>query len=373
MKVLLIAPYFFEPHRWMISAYKAALYLSKEHKVIVLTAGKPKYEKLNENLEVHKIFDIFIPDPVNYAIMPGLFFKLYELIRKEKPDVYIVNKFMFFSSFSIILLKLLGKKVITVTDTFPGIIWFSRNKFVKSVMWLYARVIGIPLLKMSDRVILLYEGLVPIAKKYRLNYKVIHNGVDFDKFNNAEFPADIKKKDNEIFVSYIGRLESIKGYWDLLDVAKDLVKKYSNIKFLFAGNIKGKEEIVEKYAGKQIMFLGHRNDVSSILKITDIFVLCSYGEGLPNALMEAMASEKACVASGVGAVPYLINNGKTGLIFQAGNKSQLKEKIIKLIQDAQLRQILGKEAKEFIYSNFNWQEIIKEYNKEFKRLIDKKG
>ena len=61
MKILIIAPYFFEKHRWMISAYKTALNLAKKHKVVVLTCGTPAFEKLTPNLTVYRMRDLFLP------------------------------------------------------------------------------------------------------------------------------------------------------------------------------------------------------------------------------------------------------------------------------------------------------------------------
>lgn len=370
MKVLIIAPYFFEPHRWMISAYKTALNLAKKCQVIVLTTGKPAYEELNRNIKIYRLFDIFLPDPINYSIVPGLFFKLWKVIKKEKPDIFLVNKHMFFTSFSLIFLKFLKKKVITVTDTFPGINWQPKKSIVKFVMKIYAYVIGYPLLKLSNLVVLLHEGLIPTAKKLKLNYTVIHNGVDPDDFKNPVYPTDLPKSENDIFISYIGRLESIKGYYDLLEVAVTIIPQYPQVKFLFIGDKTRKDKIINKYRSQNIIFLGHRHDIPSLLSVSDIFVLSSYSEGLPNALMEAMAAGTACLASNVGGVRILIENMKNGLTFEPGNKQELKEKILLLIQNKTLRLQLGQAAKEKIVREFNWRYITDEYIKLFKTLLN---
>jgi glycosyltransferase involved in cell wall biosynthesis len=366
MKILIICPYFFEPHRWMISGYKTALSLSKKMKVVVLTTGRPFYEELNPNLKIYRMKDFFIPDPVNYFIVPGLFFYLLKVIKKEKPDVFLVNKHMFYTSFSIFWLRLLGKKVFTQIDTFPGILWFPRNKFVKIIMQIYARTIGLFLLKLSNKVILLHEGLVPTAKKYKLNFTVIHNGVDLEKVRESQPAADLLPSKNKIRVVYVGRLESVKGYDYLLEVAQKIVKKRKDVEFYFVGNIKGKENIVQKFQGPAIKFLGHRTDVFSVLKTMDIFVLPSYSEGLPNALMEAMACGLACIASNVGGAKILIQNNKNGLLFEPGNVKQLQSCILALVNNSDLKKRLGNNASSQIKDDYDMAKISEQLIELFK-------
>lgn len=355
-----MCPYFFEPHRWMISAYKTALYLSKSCEVVVLTVGKPRFEQLNPNLKIYRMWDLFIPDPVNYSVVPSLLFSLIHVIRSERPTHFIVNKHMFFTSFSILILRMMRKKVITVTDTFPGVNWFPRNRYVSKVMRLYARLIGMPLLKLSNRVVLLHEGLIEVAKQYRLKGQVVHNGVDLELADQALPARDIRTKG--LRVVYVGRLESIKGYYDLLDVAEAISQKRKNIYFYFVGSTSGKEELVERYKTvRQIIFLGHRTDVASILKKMDVFVLPSYSEGLPNALMEAMASGLACISSSVGGVKYLIKDGKNGMLINPGDQDRLARCVTRLADSAQLRQELGKNARATIEKSYSWQKIAKQY------------
>ncbi|MFA5070030.1 MAG: glycosyltransferase [Patescibacteria group bacterium] len=369
MKLLLIAPYFFEEHRWMISAYKTALNLSQKIKVVVLTVGEPSFEIINQNLSVYRMRDFFIPDPVNYSIVPGLLWSLKKVVKREKPDVFMVNKHMFFTSFSILFLRLMGKRVITAIDTFPGMNWQPKNRFVRVVMRIYARLIGLPLLKISNKVVLYHEGLVDLAKRHKLNYAVIHNGVDLALINRAQPSREIIREKDTVNVCYIGRLESIKGYYDYLAAAKMVIGERASANFYFIGSYKNKEQYVKKHSSKNIIFLGHRDDIYSLLKSMDIFVLPSYSEGLPNALMEAMASGLPSVASEVGGVKILIREGENGFLFKPGDQKELAEKLKKLINNAGLRQKFGQKAKEKIERDFNWRIITGQYLTLFNNYI----
>lgn len=362
MKVLIVTPYFFEKHRWMISAYKTALQLSKRHEVVVLTTGKPRYEVLNENLAVYRMPDLFIPDPVNYSIVPTLFFSIFRILRKERPQACLVSKHMFGTSFAVFFLRLFGFPVATITDTFPGMNWHSRKWWVDLVMRIYAWCIGLPILKASSKVVLLHEGLIPLAKRLKLRYQVIHNGVDLDTYIQAKPASDLITENNIVTITYIGRLESVKGFDDLLIVAKRMVESQNNIRFLFVGDSGRAIDYLEKFKHPHILFLGHRNDVPNILKSTDIFVLPSYAEGLPNALMEAMASGVACVASNVGGVQVLLKHQMSGMLFTPGDQATLQSTLQDLIKDPEKRIQLGNAAFEVIKQGYDWRAILNQYD-----------
>ena len=363
MKILLVAPFFFEPHRWMISAYKTALNLSKDNQVIVLTTGKKRYEKISNNLTIYRLKDYFLPDPINYSFVPKLFSKFFQLVKNNKPDIILVNKYMFYTSLVVLFARFKKIKIpiVVATDTFPGLNWHPRFILVDWVMKIYNYLIGIPILKKANKVILYHSGNIETAKKLKLNYTVIHNGIETEKITNAKPPTDLIKKTNEIWIGYVGRLESVKG-WDLLaESALKITKKYKNIKFIFVGNKNGKDKLLEKYRHPQILFTGHRVDALGIYKLFDIFVLPSFSEGLPNALMEAMASGCVCIAHNVGGVKDLIEHKVNGLIINNNSPITICKMIQYCLDNKNLHKKLSTNAKNKIFSQYNWDNIVNEY------------
>lgn len=356
-KILIVAPRFFDrvygERRAMMSAYKTALALSKHADVVVVTAGPPpRREALNPHLVVYRLWDLFIPDPVNYGIVPGLLPSLWSIIRAERPDAFIINKHMFFTSLAAPLLRLLGYRTILQTDTFPGIVWFPRNQFVRVVMQCYAWTIGLFVLKSAHHTVLLHEGLEPTARQLRIPHSVIHNGVDLEMFRRAQPAPDLTKRQGDIFIGYVGRLESVKGYDDFLAVAQRLAPQHPRVTFFFIGSTDGREELIKRSQSKQIVFLGHRSDVPAVLKQLDIFVLPSYSEGLPNALMEAMAAGCVPVASNVGGVQILLRDG-AGLLFEPGDQAQLTTHLEQLIGTPALRTKIRIQAQQRIADEFD--------------------
>jgi glycosyltransferase involved in cell wall biosynthesis len=354
----------------MISGYKAAINLSAKHQVVVLTTGSPRYERLSSTLEVYRLWDLFLPDPLNFSIVPGIFYQTARLMKQLNPDIVLVNKYMFFTSLAIPVARLFKQPVVTMTDTFPGYNWFPRHKIIGLIMTLYHYLIGRLLLNMSDRVVLLHEGLIDGAKTFKLKYVVIHNGVDFEMFQNAKPAPDFDLKKN-INIGYVGRLESIKGYNDYLAVARKLLLTNPKLKFYFIGNIAPSQQpFVKENQSQQVIFTGLRRDIPRVMKALDIFVLPSYSEGLPNALMEAMAANCACVASDVGGVKVLIQDGFNGLLFEPGDQEKLQYCLEQLIDNQPLREQLGKNAQQTIKKDFNWININSQYTKLFQELLN---
>lgn len=358
MKILLVAPYFIDSYANNISmgsAVKLAFNLSKVAKVTVLTSGrKAEKEIVNENLTVLSCFGYLIPDPVNYMLSISLLVRFWKLVKEIRPEVIIVSKYMFFSSLVIPLAKLLKVPVITVTDTFPGINWFPTSKLALIIMWVYARIIGLPLLWMSDKVVLLYEGLEPIAKKFKLNFMTIHNGVEGKFFKKLSLPKDIKKSQGEFWVGFVGRPESAKGYHQVLEMAQDL-EKHKDIKIVVAGGSKRYRE------EGNIINLGFRKDIMNIYQLFEVLIVPSHAEGLPNVAMEAMSQRVPVIGNRVGGVKWLIRNKINGILVNPGDKKEMETAILELRRNKKLRERLGSRAKQTIFSDYNWDKITLAY------------
>ncbi len=365
MRLLLVSPYFIDSYKNNISmgsAVKIAQNLSKSHQVKVLTTGrKVTSEQINNNLIIKSVSGILIPDPVNYMISIPILLEFIKILKTENPDLIIVSKYMFFSSFVIPIAKIMGFKVITITDTFPGINWFSTNKITSTIMWLYARIFGIPLLKISDRVVLLYPGLEDIAKRYKLNYVTIPNGIEEKYFGKLPLPKDIKRPKGEFWLGFVGRPESAKGYTVSLEIAHRLTDD-SSIKIVFVG---GNEK---PHTEENRIYLGFRKDIMQIYQLLNICILPSHAEGLPNVVMEAMAQGTPVIGSAVGGVPYIISNLNNGIIVKSQDVEGFVKNIRLLYQNQKLRSKLGFNARKTIKAKYNWGKIIITYNNLIKNI-----
>lgn len=364
--ILLISPYWKEDHRWMVSSVKLAeLWVRLGYKVEVVCMGKEngKWKMENGKLVVHTRKDIFIPDPWNYGICFGFTGYVRKLIHEVQPDHIVCNKILFWTSLSVIALRLTGHKVILLTDAFVGMTWWPRSFIPKVAAAIYAWTAGWLIMLCAEKVVTFFPQPPSLLKRLFIFKKtqVIPTGIDAFPYENAERQ---KGRNAEVTVTYVGRLESVKGVDDFVAAACVIKKDNPNVKMQVVGWYKDGHPLVKQYQ-RDVVFMGLRDDVSDILAHTDIFVLPSHSEGLSNALMEAMSSSCACIASDVGGNRFLIQNGVSGFLFPAGDREALTSQIRKLIEDPAKRMAMGQAARKRIEEEFDWKVVGEKYKNLF--------
>lgn len=381
--ILFISPYWKEDHRWMASSVKLAeLWQRLGYKVIVTCMGSVTgVENVSETLIIHRRKDFFFPDPLNFGVALGFTGYVRRLIKNEKPDLIICNKVLFWTSFSLIPLRLAGQKILLLTDTLVGMTWWPRNFFPKLIMAIGAWTVGWLVLLSAHRIVLFHPQSEKILKRLGIAKKtqVIPTGIDGERYK-SKVESLRSKVENQTYdsrhstlqegnltVTYVGRLESVKGVDDFLHAVTPLKHDFPELIVQVVGWYKDRHPLVREFE-KDVIFTGLREDIPDILMKTSIFVLPSHSEGLSNALMEAMASSCACIASDVGGNRYLVQNGVSGFLYPAGDREALRSHVQRLIQDSMKRESLGKEARKRIDAVFDWKVVGKQYQQLFTEL-----
>ena len=121
--------------------------------------------------------------------------------------------------------------------------------------------------------------------------------------------------------------------------------------------------------GANIHFLGMRQDVPRLLSLLDVFVLPSLSEGLSLALLEAMVTGKAVVATRVGGNPELIDHGKTGFLVQPEDARDLAASLLKLVSDPEMMQQFGRQAAERVQQHFSMKQMVDRYSGLYVRSV----
>jgi len=104
---------------------------------------------------------------------------------------------------------------------------------------------------------------------------------------------------------------------------------------------------------ERVHFLGFTRDLPGLLRCLDAFVLPSLSEGFPNTLVEAMATGLPCVSTGLCSIPEIVEDGRSGLLVEAGDMDGLEAAIERLLSDASLRRRLGAEARARVEEAFS--------------------
>ncbi len=171
----------------------------------------------------------------------------------------------------------------------------------------------------------------------------------------------------------VGNLYPVKGHKHLIDASSLVTPRFPRALFLVVGRGRLREEL-EGYARQRrvdghFRFLGHRDDVQDLLALSDIFVLPSLSEGTPLALLEAMAAGLPPVASRVGGVGEVIEDGKTGLLVPPGDSQALAESIITLLQDDHQAKVMGEHARDLVAHRFSLDAMVQAYQEIYAILL----
>ena len=214
------------------------------------------------------------------------------------------------------------------------------------------------------------EGLA--ATKVR----VIYNGVDMERFTQVAcdreriFPG---MGDGEVIVLVGNMHTDVKGHPLLIEAAQAVVREFPKTRFIFAGDGALRKELENKAATlglqKNVVFLGRRNDIPEILACSDIGVLPSKAEGLPNAVLEYLAMGLPTVASNVGGNAEIIQDGVNGLLFPSGDGKGLAQALLRLLQEPELAHRLGRAGQEHVRKNFSFERMIEEVDKMYSELL----
>ena len=179
-----------------------------------------------------------------------------------------------------------------------------------------------------------------------------------EKYN---FPLEKK------WICNVAQFIERKGCWIFLETIEMFQKQRDDLFFFWLGTAPLQTETlrrIKKYnVGDNFRFLSadqigkSRSDLLTLWKSADLFVLPSFEEGLPVALIEAMALGKACIASQVNAIPEVIKYNETGVLIAPGDASELHRAINNLADNTTLRQELGQNARKLVLENFEEKTI----------------
>lgn len=198
-----------------------------------------------------------------------------------------------------------------------------------------------------------------------------YNGVDPQKFNpvnvdRTKVRKEFNIEDAEIVIGMAARFSSGKGHECFLAAAKELNKKYNNLKFIIVGEASKGEgsyaEEIKKLASEyelcNIIFTGFRIDMPEMMAVMDIFAFPSQAEAFGVALVEAMAMGKPSVCTNSDGILDIAVDNETGFLFENNNSIDLKEKLEVLINSTEKRDSFGNAARKRVLEYFDSQKLM---------------
>ena len=318
-------------------------------------------------------------NPLNDLIA---FIKILGIIKREKPDIIHTHTakagtlgrlagIVYNCERKLLRFACGGTRndAIRLIHTFHGHIFEGYfNKFIAGVFIVIERILAC----FSSKIITVSEGvkreLIELGICNSNKIKVIPLGLELDKFLEI-VPGNDEKNIN---IGIVGRLVPVKNHHLFLEavgrvlyvVRNNELKGNScklNFKIIGDGELRG---MLEEYAQKLkvsdcVEFVGWQRDLIKVYSELDIVCLTSLNEGTPVSLIEAMASGKAVIATDVGGVRDLLGQDR-GIVVESHNVGAFVTALLSLLADINLRERLGKGAREFVRERFTKQRLLKD-------------
>jgi glycosyltransferase involved in cell wall biosynthesis len=235
---------------------------------------------------------------------------------------------------------------------------------------------------MADQVITVGES----TRQYMIHEKgidehrvlTIPTGVDLTVFNPDRIRDDLRKElriSPEVPVfGTVAVFRKLKGHRYLLEATREILHFCPSAKLLLAGA--GPQEknllriIEEEGLARFVILPGFRDDVPQVLNTLDVFVFPSLEEALGTAVLEAMAMKRPVVATRVGGIPEVVQEGKTGYLVEPANPGAIAEKVIPLLQDKDLRQKMGIQGRKFVEAYYDNRLMVKRIEQLYQKLME---
>jgi glycosyltransferase involved in cell wall biosynthesis len=188
---------------------------------------------------------------------------------------------------------------------------------------------------------------------------VIPNGVPVRHGERALTRRKLGVDDDEVLILTVGNLRRRKGHAVLIEAVAKLHHAGCTEpwKLAIAGDGRQREELTRLTnahgIADRVMLLGHRDDIPDLQAAADIFAMPSYWEGMPLSILEGMIVGKAIVASNVGGIPEMLNDGVSGLLVAPGDPLAFAHALRGLIEDPTRRERLGTAARRHAEAEFH--------------------
>jgi glycosyltransferase involved in cell wall biosynthesis len=291
----------------------------------------------------------------------GMVFKLARWMRQEQ--VAVVHTHLFTADvFGRIAARLAGvRAVFSTSHNVNGWKGRAHRMLDRALSMISSRVVGCT--EEVGRVLVQRDGIA--ARKVA----VVENGVDLRRFDSVSAEGvreEFGIAADAMLMGVVGRLHPQKGHEDLLQAfvrLRSLTGAKFQCLFIGEGELRAQleEQVTRMGLNDVVRFTGLRKDVPRLLVALDLFVMPSRWEGLPMALLEAMACGKPCVVTSVGGIPSVIDDGANGLMLPPEQPELMAQALARVIGDAELRRSLGATARDCALRRYDVGRALQAY------------
>ena len=216
---------------------------------------------------------------------------------------------------------------------------------------------------LMDRLIVVSKAIerkIREEGRYGAPVSLIYNGVDMQRYNHQQpcctFREEFGIPEGVPVVGVVARLEAEKGHRTLIDAWPVVLASHPEAWLLVVGEGSERNSLEAQAASlgisNRVVFTGRREDVPAVTAALDVAVLPSYREAQGLSVLEAMALSRPVIASNVGGIPEMIEEGVSGLMVPPGDCDALAGAIVRLLSDHPLADMLARRGHDLVHERF---------------------
>ncbi len=360
-------------------------HIEKGHEVVLVTGFSPGREgELLKNVEMPPFNIVEIPEMVR-EVSPvkdlKALRKLREYFKKEKFDVVHTH-----SSKAGIIGRIAARQagVPVVVHTVHGQAFHAYEKPWKKLLYITAERIAA---KYCDKIYAVAQAMIDQCVDAKVapreKYMVVYSGMDTAAFANAGRNMELRQKlgipENAKVIVTVARLFPMKGYEEMLPAAARLVKEFPDLHFLPVGDGPMYDELQKQIADLGLSGNFHfaglvpPHEVCDYIAQADLLWHLSLHEGLPRAVVQALAVGIPAIGYKLDGTPEVVLNGKTGYVTAPQDVDAVVARSRELLNDAALRAEMGKNGKDLVIERFAWRRMADILEEEFLKLLKEKS
>lgn len=304
--------------------------------------------------------------------------RLYKLLRREK--IQIIETLTHYSNLLGIIIAWLARVPVRISS--------QRNTLSAFPRWFLALDAGLVNSRLVDKMVVVSEQTrdfcVNVQGMRPEKLVVIPNGVDWADFDITRWPGQdlqtlresLSLPPDAMVLITVARLHPQKGHHYLIQAAPTILETYPNVVFLWVGDGELRSELTQEIEragmGKAFRLVGVRSDVPQLLALSTLFILPSLFEGMPNAVLEAMAARLPVVATAVSGTKSLVVDHETGLLVPPADPKALADAVLALLKDSKQRRQMGERGYKRVQDHFSKQSMCQQYERVMQDILMRK-
>ena len=208
----------------------------------------------------------------------------------------------------------------------------------------------------------------------------IPTGADLGRFHPGPPDLELKKRmglpiDSPV-VTLVAVLRAQKRHELVIAAAAEVIKVFPQARFLFVGDGPGRDRVEQEIKNAQletqILMTGYREDIPAILSFTDLGIISSVAEGIPQFLFQIMAMGKPVIATAVGGIPEIVTSGVNGLLIPPEDPAALAKALVQVLGDPGSARRLGEEGRRLVEKEYTVEKMAEKVYRVYQQVYERK-